>query len=204
MESAGLLRLVRDGVNRPAKRMTAKAYVKKHQDLIFTALDDGANYADIRAALAEDGVIIGAQYFKELMLDLKKKQYGYKPTRTGAKMRKLEREKARAVVPAPEPIRDPHTVDLIEGKTDMEKAVTVTPEPKKSLLDEARQKYKDKPAAPMLDGAEAARRAKEAVKPAEAAPVESVQEVLGEVAQAGNMSKEDAMGFLRRLAGRVK
>jgi len=204
MESAGLLRLVRDGVNRPAKKMTAKAYVKKHQDLIFTALDDGANYADVRAALAEDGVIIGAQYFKELMLDLKKKQYGYKPTRTGAKMRKLEREKARAVVPAPEPIRDPHTIDLIEGKTDTEKAATVTPEPKKSLLDEMREKYAEKPIAPILSGAEAVRRAKEAAKPVEAAPVESVQDVLGEAAKAENMSKDDAMGFLRRLAARAK
>lgn len=200
MESPGLMKLVRDGVNRPAKKMTAKLYVKKHLDLIFVALDGGAKYADIRAALAEDGVVIGAQYFKELMLDLKKKQYGYTPTRTGGK--------ARAAEPAPEAIReairDPHTIDLIEGKTDSEKAAASTTGPARSTIDELKQKYKDNPTVQLLDGAEAVRRAREMAQAAKTNPAESVQEVLAQVAESEKMSKADAVSFLSRFTGRGK
>ena len=196
MESPGLMKLVRDGANRPAKKMTAKLYVKKHLDLIFVALDGGAKYADIRAALAEDGVVIGAQYFKELMLDLKKKQYGYTPTRTGGK--------ARAAEPAPEAIReairDPHTIDLIEGKTDSEKAAASTTGPARSTIDELKQKYKDNPTVQMLTGAEA----REMAQAEKTKPVESVPEVLAQVAESEEMSKADAVSFLSRFTGRGK
>lgn len=79
--------------------MTAKAYVHLHQDLIFAALQNrSVTYADLRAAIAEDGINISRQYFKELMLSLKRQRAGYKPARNPIADRKEHHEKQ------PEPV----------------------------------------------------------------------------------------------------
>lgn len=162
VESAGLLKLVQEGINRPARKMTRKAYIYKNKDLIFAAIDSGAKYSDIQAALAEDGVIVGAQYLKELIGQLKRKQPEYK---------KPERLKPAAPI---EPKRDPHTVDFIDGKNDVEKRI-------------------NSPAKP-LTGADALKMAEEMVTNDEKPKTEKTNY--------DDLSKDEAMSLLRKLTGR--
>lgn len=187
MESQGLENLIKNGIQRSQKRPTAKAYVKQHKDRIFVALEQGAKYADIRAAFESDGVVISEQYFKELMLGLKQKQAGYKPTRTTKpkakpvpRLSKSQREASERALadlrakeadlasrrrkkPAAsitEPVRDPNTIDFVEGKTDAEAKRELSGS---EMLAALRAKHLGKPVAPILTGTEAQRIAKERV-----------------------------------------
>lgn len=115
--ASALERLALDGPagGNPAG-ISAKDYVFQHQELIFMALAGGAKYADIQKALKSEGVTVSYQYLKELILRLKKRQTGYRPTRTKAAMKRLKNErkaasdKALSVKPAPpppEPVQQP-------------------------------------------------------------------------------------------------
>ena len=89
---------------------------------------------------------------------------------------------------------------MIEGKTDSEKAAASTTGPARSTIDELKQKYKDNPTVQMLTGAEA----REMAQAEKTKPVESVPEVLAQVAESEKMSKADAVSFLSRFTGRGK